>query len=70
MKIELCPADALRIHIFLEEHREEMENIPEFECLKLAANSFRDQVYKMTNAEIDDGIAEIKMAQLLGKEPG
>ncbi len=68
--IELNPADALRLCIFLEEYKPKMEGVRQLGGLLLAVNDYQEQVYNnITDDQFEDAKAEMSMAELLGMEP-
>lgn len=68
--IELNPADALRLCIFLEAFKPKVEGVRQLGGLLLAVNEYQEQVYdKITDDQFEDALAEMSVAELLGMEP-
>lgn len=68
VKIELSPHDAVAIASFLDEFKEDLSQSL-FSSLSAAVKNYSDQVYKMSDEQLSDAIAETRMNQLIGKAP-
>lgn len=69
VNIELSPHDALAILSFLREYDEELNELPQCESLRTAINNYEQEVYKMSDDQFNDGVAETRVYQLIGKAP-